>query len=96
MNVDYSWKHKNPHEIKRSLLDRFKVYVDKWFDHHEHHIHYYVESYNQLAWAIPLVDDDFLVKSIADANDIFPATMAFTRKINLKTEFENYQNELAL
>lgn len=96
LRVDYSGKHKNPHEIKRSLPDRFKPYVDKWFGSHEHHIHYYVEGYNQLVWAIPLADDDFPVKSVADVNDIFPAIMAFARKINLKTEFENYQNELAL
>lgn len=93
LRVDYSGKHKNPHEIKRSLLDRFAA---KWFDYREHHIHYYVESYNQLAWAIPSVDNDFPVKSVTNANDIFPATIAFARKINLKTEFENYQNELAL
>lgn len=95
MNVDYSWKHKNPYEIKRSLPDRFKRYVDKWFDYHEHHIHYYDEGYNQLAWAIPLADD-FPVKSVANANGIFPPTRAFARKINLKMEFENYQDELAL
>ncbi len=46
-------------------------------------------------WAIPLADD-FPVKSVANANGIFPATRAFARKINLKTEFENYQDELIL
>lgn len=49
LRVDYSGKHKNPHEIKSSLPYRFRLYVGKWFDYHEHHIHYYVEGYNQLA-----------------------------------------------
>lgn len=96
LRVDYSGQHQNPREIKRSLPNRFRLYAAKWFDYHEHHIHYYVESYEQLAWAIPLADDDFPVKIVADANDIFPATRAFARKINLKTKLENYQNELAL
>lgn len=96
LRVDYSGQHQNPREIKSSLLNRFRPYAAKWFDYHEHHIHYYIEGYEQLAWAIPLVDDDFRVKSVADANDIFPVTRAFARKINLKTKLKNYQNELAL
>ena len=96
LRVDYSGQHQNPREINSNLPNRFRSYAGKWFDYHEHHIHYYVEGYNQLAWAIPLADDGFPVKSIADANDIFSATQKFARKINLKTEFEYYQNELAV
>ena len=96
LRVDYSGQHQNPRETNSNLPNRFSTYAGKWFDYHEHHIHYYVEGYNQLAWAIPLADDDFPVKKIANANDIFSVTQSFAIKINLKTEFEYYQNELAL
>ena len=58
------------------------------FDYHEHHIHYYVEDYKPLAWAIPLADDEFPIKDITTTTDIFPVIQEFAVRINLKTKFE--------
>ena len=96
LRVDYNGQHKNPSVIKSDLPSRFEPYAGQWFGYDKPHIHYYVEGYKQLAWAIPLADDDFPVKSIDDEHNILPATRAFAQKINLKTEFKDYQDELAI
>ncbi len=95
LRIDYHEQHRNPLEIKNSSPDRFKPYAGKWFDYREHHLHYYVEGYTPLAWAIPLVNDDFPLKTIRAVSDIFSVIQAFSRRINLKTEFREYQHELA-
>ena len=88
LRIDYHGQHQNPREIKSSLPDRFKPYAAKWFDYHEHHIHYYVEGYKPLAWAIPLADDEFPVKDITTTTNIFPVIQEFAVRINLETKFE--------
>lgn len=45
--------------------------------------------------AIPLADDAFPLKELADANAVLDATREFSRRINLRTEFGGYQSELA-
>src|SRR5690554_4523378 len=86
LRVDYNSGHKNPEGINEFLPDRFHPYVGKYFDNHEHHIHYYIQGYKSLAWAIPLDVDDFEIKEINDDAN-FNSTFAdiiqlFARTIN--------------
>lgn len=89
IRVDYNGQHKNPETITDTVPQMFHSYAGKFFDYHEHHIHYYVEGYKTtLDWAIPLTDDDFPIKSIASNNDVLDAFFSFNRIINLITNFD--------
>jgi hypothetical protein len=88
LRVDFNAGHVNPASINEYVPDKFFPYIGKTFLNHEHHIHYYVQGYGFLAWAIPLSDDDFGIKEIGNEN--FNATFAniitlFAQTINLKT-----------
>ncbi|WNY24387.1 hypothetical protein MmiHf6_17180 [Methanimicrococcus hongohii] len=54
-------------------------------DEYNGHIHYAVNGYKPLAWAIPLDSDDFPVKELAERDDYIKTLKAFFDKINLKT-----------
>jgi len=92
LRVDYNGGHKNPEKATDNLPEKFKPYVGKFFDNNEHHIHYYVEGYRSLAWAIPLTDDNFIIKEInegSDFNDTFVEIIKlFASVINVKTRIE--------
>lgn len=88
LRIDYNRGHKNPQTINDNVPEKFKPYVGAEF--FENHIHYHVQGYKSLAWAIPLIDDDFAIKEIDDNSD-YNTTFAnvikhFADVINLKTE----------
>ncbi len=85
LRVDYNGKHKNPETVTDKVPEFLHPYAGKWFDYHEHHIHYYVEGYPALAWAAPLKDVDFGQKSIHNPHDIVNAFYYFAEEINLVT-----------
>jgi len=88
LRVDYNGQHKNPETVSDKLPDVFYPFAGKFFDYHEHHIHYYVEGYKTtLDWALPLVNDSFPVKKISKPDDIIEAFLKFNHIINLKTKF---------
>ncbi|GHT48731.1 hypothetical protein AGMMS49982_00600 [Bacteroidia bacterium] len=62
----------------------------KIFSNNEHHIHYHIEGYKSLAWAIPLTDDEFEVKELNEGNDfnnsLANAVRLFAKTINIETE----------
>lgn len=95
LRVDYNGTHKNPEEITSDLPSKFKRHAGKWFDFSDHHIHYYVEGYPPLVWAIPLADDEFPLKELQNVNDALFATEHFAHRINLQTKFTRAQHELA-
>lgn len=94
LRIDYNSRHFNPSNILITLPDKFKKYAGKSFNYGEHHMHYYVEGYKPLSWAIPLFDDDFSIKKLNNANNVFDVIECFAKKIYLTTEFKQYQNEL--
>ena len=88
LRVDYNGGHKNPEVINEFVPDKFHQYAGKYFVNNEHHIHYHVQGYKSLAWAIPLVDDTFEIKKIEQAN--FNATLReiiilFAKTVNIET-----------
>ena len=85
LRVDYSGGHQNPSTWTNAVPEKFHPYVAKWFGFDEPHIHYYVEGYKTLAWALPLINDNFPVKQISEGDDIGDAIRAFGRAIALQT-----------
>ena len=92
LRIDYNSGHKNPEAINEFLPKKFHPYVGKIFSNNEHHIHYYVQGYRSLAWALPLTDDKFEIKEInerSDFNNIFTDIIKiFAKTINIETRIE--------
>lgn len=91
LRVDYNARHKNPEVANEFVVDELKPYTGVWIE--ESHIHYYVQGYKPLAWAIPLDDSDFLVKSLQHSNDIPRAFNAFCQAINVTTHVNIHYNQ---
>lgn len=85
LRVDYNSRHLNPVDITPSVPDAFKPFAGLWLDEYAGHIHYVVDGYKPLAWAIPLEVDDFPVKELTGREDYVNTLRAFFGKINLKT-----------
>lgn len=83
LRVDYGGRHPNPSEITSSVPEKFHPYAGQWLECP--HIHYVVDGYKPLVWAIPLEDDDFPVKSVDNREDYIATLQAFFSKINVKT-----------
>ena len=95
LRVDYYSRHKNPAEILDTVPEHFKPFAGIFLDDYAGHIHYIVDGYSPLAWAIPLEFDDFPVKDITNVNDITSVLKAFFEKINLRTELA-YNSQMRL
>ena len=88
LRVDYNAGHQNPAEVLDTLPDKFIPYVGKLFGNKESHVHYHVDGYKTLAWAMPLTGvEQINVKEIAETNSdtIKGAIEEFARLINIKT-----------
>lgn len=98
LRVDYNSGHKNPEVVSEYVPEKFIPFVGKIFSNDEHHIHYHVQGYKSLAWAVPLSTDGFAIKELNQGND-FNSTFAsiiqlFAKTVNIETEI--YVNELLL
>lgn len=89
LRVDFNSGHRNPEEINKSVPEKFHPFVGKYFSNKEHHIHYHVQGYKSLAWAIPLTVDSFEIKEInedAAFNDTFASIIrSFAKTVNIDT-----------
>lgn len=90
LRIDYHAGHRNPTDVNEFVPGVLKPYAGKLFSNTEHHIHYHVEGYPSLAWAVPLEVDSFAVKSIEDNagmnHTIANVIHLFATRISLKTE----------
>jgi hypothetical protein len=86
LRIDYSGQHQNP-PANDNLPPEFQPHIEKFFRYDEPHIHYYVEGYKPLAWAIPLSEIDFEVQQITSNADVISAFIAFNTMISLQTCF---------
>ncbi len=98
LRVDYNSGHKNPEFISEYVPEKFHPFAGKEISPDEHHIHYHVQGYHSLAWAIPLSIDDFEIKDLNKGVD-FNSTLAsilklFAKTVNIETEI--IFNELLL
>ena len=85
LRIEYNTRHLNPAEITSSVPEVFKPFAGLWLDDYAGHIHYVVNGYKPLAWAIPLEVDNFPVKELTGREDYANTLKAFFDKINLKT-----------
>jgi hypothetical protein len=89
LRIDYNGGHTNPVTVSDSVPEKFHQYAGKVFSNDEHHIHYHVEGYKSLSWAIPLTDDEFEVKELNESNDFnnsfANAVILFAKAINVET-----------
>lgn len=85
LRVDYNGRHLNPVDIIQTVPEIFRPFAGKWLDDYAGHIHYVVDGYKPLAWAIPLELDEFPVKKLNGREDYTRTLNAFFQKINLKT-----------
>jgi len=90
LRIDYNSAHKNPEMLLKDVPKKFHPFVGKYFSNKEHHVHYHVQGYKSLAWAIPLTADEFEIKELNDGKD-FNRTFAdiiklFAKTINIETE----------
>jgi|SRR6185437_5448709 len=87
LRVDYNGQHINPEGLIDTLPEKFHKYAGKFFEYDEPHIHYNVDGYKNLVWALPLENDLFEVKSLNNQNDVVSAILHFNKLINLETKF---------
>mgnify|MGYP005858326125 FL=1 len=85
LRVDYYSRHQNPVDILDSVPEKFRPFAGQWLDDYAGHIHYVVDGYKPLVWAIPLEVDGFPVKKLNGIEDYTNTLNAFFQKINLKT-----------
>jgi hypothetical protein len=95
LRVDYNSRHLNPVGILDSVPEKFRPFAGQWLDDYPAHIHYVVDGYKPLAWAIPLELDDFPVKELNSSQDYVKTLKAFFHKINLRTEII-YRHQMRL
>lgn len=85
LRVDFNGRHFNPVDITPTVPEIFRPFAGQWLDGYAGHIHYVVNGYKPLAWAIPLELDDFPVKELNGREDYIRTLDAFFQKINIKT-----------
>lgn len=83
LRVDFKGTHQNPAEINNFVPEELKPYVGKWFTINEPHMHFYVEGYKPLAWAIPLKLNEFGINEDYSNVQISDLLLTFARKINV-------------
>ena len=92
LRVDYSGTHRNPQEATEDVPIDFLPYQGKIII--GSHIHYYVQGYNQLEWAIPIEDTNYKCKEIDDYQEsIVKAIECFAETIRLNTKL-NFERAL--
>jgi hypothetical protein len=52
LRIDYLSRHKNPVDILDSVPERFRPFAGIFLDEYPGHIHYIVDGYSPLKWAI--------------------------------------------
>lgn len=95
LRVDYYSRHLNPVDVLDTVPEKFRSFAGQWLDDYAGHIHYVVDGYKPLAWAIPLELDDFPIKELKGREDYTNTLKAFFQKINLKTTI-HYNHQLRI
>ncbi|MCW2276923.1 DUF6978 family protein [Heliophilum fasciatum] len=88
LRIDFNGCHKNPDVITPHVPLFIQPYASKFFDFEDHHIHYHVQGYKTLSWAVPLAVDVFPVKTIDDFTSFQQAILCFGKRIRLNTELD--------
>ena len=96
--VDYNGGHKNPCVANEHLPEKFRPYIGKDFSHDESHVHYFVEGYKPLVWALPIADTELKDTNFGNAdyshNKVCDCIIAFAKAINIETHININQRLL--
>lgn len=85
LRIDFNGRHINPAVLADFVPAKFRPFVGKHFSTNEHHVHYHVDGYGPLAWALPITNDNFPLKTISRQN-IVEIIEEFGNTINLQTK----------
>ena len=88
LRVDYGGIHTNPQIANDKVPNFIRPYAGKRFGYDDHHIHFHVDGYFPLNWAVPLTDDSFPVKEILDISSFELALIGFAKRVNIVTQLE--------
>lgn len=95
MRLDYGSSHRNPVIALDGVPEEIKTYAGYLFKPNEPHLHIYVESYPNLAWAIPA--NIYKYPSLAETwEDKKNSILIFQNAINLDCELDLSYEELVL
>ncbi len=81
LRVDFNGRHKNPEEVNEFVPQSCRPFAGQWLE--TSHIHYYVQGYKPLVWAVPLDKDPFPIKDFRDLSQFISIFQAFGQRINL-------------
>lgn len=84
LRIDYKGSHINPEHILDTLPDFLRPYAGREF-RRVAHIHFYVEGYMPLAWAMPLSEHSFDIKELTSDADYVTALTKFARMLNVQS-----------
>lgn len=84
LRLDFNGRHKNPEITSDNVPKIFEEYAGKWIE--DSHIHYFIEGYKPLAWALPLkADSSMVIKDYSDVYSLGNIIDEFGKKVNLQT-----------
>jgi len=94
LRIDYNGRHLNPAIVNSNVPSLFVPYAGQWIE--GDHIHYYIDGYKPLSWAIPIsIDKTVNIKEYKDSSEICNILKGFFYRINLKTTLDiNIQTNL--
>ena len=86
--LDYNSNHKNPDELTDKVPEMFHKHVSEYFNQ-KSHLHYHVEDFPSLAWALPLEETEIKQKVVENAtmlNDFIEVFYSFISYLNIQTK----------
>lgn len=86
--LDYNNNHMNPEEITDKVPELFHSHVGEFFNQ-KSHLHYHVEGFKPLAWALPLEETEIETKEVSIPTmqtDFIKAFNSFMAYLNVQTE----------
>ena len=86
--LDYNNNHKNPDELTDKVPVMFHKHVSEYFNK-KSHLHYHVEDFPSLAWALPLEETEIKQKVVENTtmlNDFIAAFYSFMSYLNIQTK----------
>jgi len=85
LRIDFKGSHNNPEHILDTLPNFLRPYVGMEF-RREAHIHFYVEGYKPLVWAMPLSKYSFDIKKLNSEEDYVTALVNFAKLLNVQSK----------
>ena len=89
--LDYNSNHKNPDTLTEDVPEMFHSHVAELFVG-KAHLHYHVDGYPQLAWALPLDETEIATKDVTEDD----MTQGFVDAFNSFVSYLNVQTRITI